>query len=245
MGLPNLGLDTYLKVADRHDPKIKPFLFSISGSLLQNNLSELDPVLIHPNISGIELNFSCPNLIGKPQIGYDFMQTEGLLRHWFEKNDPLNSKIIGIKLPPYFDPAHFQQISDIVNQYPLDFLTCINSIGNGLVVDIDTEQTVIYPKKGMGGLGGAIVKPTALANVQQLSMLTKFKIIGCGGVTNGSDIFEHLLCGASVVQVGTQLMREGPRCFTRLQKELQSVMDSKGYSHISQFQGRLKHIDPE
>ena len=27
-------------------------------------------------ISGIELNLSCPNIIGKPQIGYDFQQSD-------------------------------------------------------------------------------------------------------------------------------------------------------------------------
>ena len=39
------------------------------------------------------------------------------------------------------------------------------------------------------------------------------KIIGTGGVLTGRDAFEHILCGASMVQVGTTLHKEGVAAF--------------------------------
>ena len=57
-------------------------------------------------------------------------------------------------------------------------------------------------------------------------------IIGCCGIQSGMDIFEFILSGASAVQVGTQLLREGPICFNRLEKE-------KGYREINDFKGKL------
>src|SRR3712207_6983595 len=63
-----------------------------------------------------------------------------------------------------FRSVHFDQAAAIFNQYPLAFVNCVNSIGNGLV--IDDEQVVIKPKNGFGGIGGDYIKPTALANVQ-------------------------------------------------------------------------------
>ena len=37
----------------------------------------------------------------------------------------------------------------------------------------------------------------------------EIKIIGTGGIRNGQDAFEHLLCGASMLQIGTELHKEG------------------------------------
>ena len=96
----------------------------------------------------------------------------------------------------------------IIAKYPINFITCINSIANGLVIDTVKECPVIYPKSGFGGIGGNIVKPTALANVRQFYNLLspKMSVIGCGGVLTGEDAFHHLLAGASAVSVGTSLM---------------------------------------
>ena len=92
-------------------------------------------------------------------------------------------------------------------------MNSINSIGNGLYIDSDKEEVVIKPKGGFSGLGGEYVKPTALANVRAFAQRLKpeIKIIGTGGITCGKDVFEHLLCGATLVQVGTQLHQEGPQ----------------------------------
>ena len=122
--------------------------------------------------------------------------------------------------------------ADIIKEYPrLDFLTCINGIGNGLVIDSEKEETVIVPNEGRGGLGGSVVKPTGLANVKTFKRLLgdKVDIIGCGGVSNGMDAFEYFLAGASAVAVGTQLLRESPLAFGRLNQELVGIMEEKNY----------------
>ena len=49
-----------------------------------------------------------------------------------------------------FRYGHFNRMFNILNEYKnLDFLTCINGIGNGLYIDIDTEEPVIKPKNGL------------------------------------------------------------------------------------------------
>ena len=106
---------------------------------------------------------------------------------------------MGVKLPPYFDPAHHEQTARVIERVGVDFLSLINSVGNGLVVDPESETVVIKPKGGFGGLGGPLIKPVALANVRAFWKLFKGRlpIIGTGGVVSGTDIFEHLLCGAT------------------------------------------------
>lgn len=239
MGLPNLGVDFYLEYATQLNEE-KPFFLSVAGLSLEENLEILQKLNQSKANFIVELNLSCPNIPGKPQTGYDFERTKEVLEKVFEFYD----KPLGVKLPPYFDMVHFQDMANILNQFPLKFVTCINSIGNGLYIDTDNESVVIKPKNGFGGLGGEYVKPTALANVRQFYNLLKDEIavIGCGGVTSGKDVFEHILCGASMVQVGTQLMKEGVTVFDRLQDELREIMNRKGYENISDFKGKLKSI---
>ena len=77
------------------------------------------------------LNLSCPNVPGKPQIAYDFETTDRILSEVFA----YFTKPLGIKLPPYFDIVHFDQAAAIFNKYPLKFVNCVNSIGNGLYIE--------------------------------------------------------------------------------------------------------------
>ncbi len=241
MGLPNQGYRYYLDFAERAQTiHHKPYIMSVSGMSFDDNVKIISALASHCGIDAVELNLSCPNLPGKPQTGYDFEQSRVLLERVFEHaKQPL-----GVKLPPYFDLPHFDMMAQVLNDFPLAFVTCVNSIGNGLVIDTASEAVVIKPKSGFGGIGGDFIKPTALANVRKFYTLlnSDIAIIGCGGVKSGVDAFEHILCGASAVQVGTQLMREGTSCFERIGNELQAIMRSKGYQTVNDFRGKLREL---
>lgn len=241
MGLPNRGFDYYLDYALNYEKQqTQPLFFSIAGMSAAENL-EMLTMIEKSDFQGItELNFSCPNVPGKPQLAYDFEATEDLLQQVFARF----TKPLGIKLPPYFDLAHFDQMAEILNLFPLTYVNSINSIGNGLYIDTQKEAVVIKPKEGFGGLGGEYVKPTALANVRAFYTRLKpeIKIIGTGGIRNGQDAFEHLLCGATMLQIGTELHKEGPKIFDRITKELEQIMTEKGYRTIDEFRGKLKTI---
>lgn len=241
MGLPNRGFDYYLDYALNYEKQqTQPLFFSIAGMSAAENL-EMLTLIEKSDFQGItELNLSCPNVPGKPQLSYDFEATEDLLQQVFARF----TKPLGIKLPPYFDLAHFDQMAEILNQFPLTYVNSINSIGNGLYIDPQKEAVVIKPKEGFGGLGGEYVKPTALANVRAFYTRLKpeIKIIGTGGIRNGQDAFEHLLCGATMLQIGTELHKEGPKIFDRITKELEQIMTEKGYRTIDEFRGKLKTI---
>ncbi|BAV03199.1 dihydroorotate oxidase [Lactococcus formosensis subsp. formosensis] len=241
MGLPNLGfryyLDYVLEVQQNQDT---PIFFSIAGMSPEENLEMLGNIQ-KSAFSGItELNLSCPNVPGKPQLAYDFQATEQLL----EKVFAFFKKPLGVKLPPYFDLAHFDQMAEILNKFPLTYVNSVNSVGNALYIDTEEEAVVIKPKEGFGGLGGQYIKPTALANVRAFYTRLKpeIQIIGTGGIETGQDAFEHLLCGASMLQIGTALHKEGPEIFPRIIRELQEIMDKKGYKSIDEFRGKLKSL---
>lgn len=244
MGLSNLGFSYYLEYALAYEKvqenQNQPLFFSIAGMSVQENLEMLEKIE-KSGFNGItELNLSCPNVPGKPQLAYDFEATYETLKEVFS----IFSKPLGIKLPPYFDFAHFDQMADILNKFPLTYVNAINSVGNGLYIDTEQEAVVIKPKEGFGGIGGEYIKPTALANVRAFYTRLKpeIQIIGTGGIRTGQDAFEHLLCGASMLQIGTELHKEGPEIFSRIIKELTQIMSEKGYTSIDEFKGKLRTI---
>lgn len=243
MGLPNRGIDYYLDYVLKRQtafPDKNPAFFSVAGMSVEENMQLLKKTQ-ESDFQGVtELNLSCPNVPGKPQVAYDFELTEEILTKVFK----FFKKPLGVKLPPYFDIAHFDTIADVLNKFPLAYVNCINSIGNGLYIDVEQESVVIKPKNGFGGIGGDYVKPTALANVRAFytRLNPSIKIIGTGGIKTGQDAFEHLLCGASMLQVGTELHKEGVKIFDRLIAELQQIMAKKGYNKIEDFRGKLRSI---
>ncbi len=238
MGLPNLGYKAYLQMLpELKKLTMKPIIASLAG-MAPADIPVLMDAFMTSEADMIELNLSCPNLKGKPQIAYDFEMTDKILSN-VTKNI---TKPFGIKLPPYFDPAHWEAASAIFKKYPIDFLVSINSVGNTLLIDPEIEQPLIKPKGGFGGLGGDYAKPIALANVRAFSQLLgdRMSIIGVGGVKSGLDAFEFLLCGADAVQVGTQFMKEGSECFGRIDRELADILSRKGYQNVVAAKGKLK-----
>ena len=239
MGLPNLGYKAYAEMIPELKKLGKPVIASVAG-LCEDDFPTIAQVINEAQPDLIEVNLSCPNIPGKPQIGYDAEASERLMK----RVRKVITVPMGVKLPPYFDPAHHKLMGDVIGRCGVDFLNLINSVGNGLVVDPVTETVVIKPKGGFGGLGGTIIKPVALANVRAFwkHFKGRMPIIGTGGVMNGVDAFEHFLCGASAVQIGTVLVEEGVEVFKRLEQELAACLDKKGYRSVEECRGKLKEL---
>jgi dihydroorotate dehydrogenase (fumarate) len=136
-------------------------------------------------------------------------------------------------------------MAELLQQFPISFVTCINSLGNGLIIDTETERPVIRPKCGLGGIGGDVIRPFALSNVYQFrkALPDRIDVIGCGGISSGEWAFQHILVGATAVQIGSTYMREGTKCFKRIATDLQDIMIHKGYNTLDDFRGILKEMD--
>ena len=249
MGLPNEGYKFYQSKIGKYN---KPYMISVAGNYLMENQDILEEInrQMERELSRekdkimVEINVSCPNIVGKEQIAYNFPDLDKYLKNITNKE--YVNLILGLKLPPYFDPVHFQHLYKVLSKYTkqIKFLTAINSVGNTLIVNTETESTVIKPKQGLGGLGGIYIKPVALSNIRQLYNLfgRDMMIIGCGGISSGEDVFQHILCGATLCQIGSQLMIEGCDCFERIENELREILQKKNYKNLNEFRGKLKII---
>ena len=118
----------------------------------------------------------------------------------------------------------------------------MNTVGNTLMISPHSGSPVISPKGGYGGLSGPAVKPIALAQVRKFSELLdpSIDIVGVGGVQSGQDVYDMILCGAKVVQVGTCHWIEGPKCFDRIVEEFEEICRKNGVKELEEIRGKLK-----
>lgn len=214
-GLANLGWEFYRDNSQGWD---KPYIVSVAGLNLEDNIKIINGLQGH--VGGIELNLSCPNIRGKRQVAYSYDMMEFYLRKIFDE-DSIDSTF-GLKLSPYFDHCQFVEISEIINEFKteIDFVTCVNSLGNGYLMDGD--QPAIEANGGFGGIGGKAILPIGLGNVSKFRVLlhNSIAIIGCGGITTGQDVKDYLSLGATAVQVGTAFMERGTSVFEQLYREI-------------------------
>ncbi len=240
MGLPNLWYEKYIEFSHiLNDKYNKPVIASIVGMKPEDFPKIVEAFESRSACKALEINLSCPNVVGKAQIGYDWEDSRAIL----EKVCKLKKNTaFGIKLPPYFDFAHYEAMAKILIDFPIDFITCVNSVGNTLILDPLTHRPVIKPKGGFGGLGGAIIKPIALANTRKFYELIgdRIQIVGCGGIVNGIDAYEYSLCGASAIQIATEYDREGNSIFGRVKKETQEYAIGQWWKNIDEAKGKLE-----
>ncbi len=93
-----------------------------------------------------------------------------------------------------------------------------------------------------GGLSGRPLRDRSTAVIRQVYRLTngQIPIIGVGGVFSASDAYEKILAGASLVQVYTGLVYEGPELPRIINEGLIKLMQRDGVKNISEIVGKSK-----
>lgn len=94
--------------------------------------------------------------------------------------------------------------------------------------------------KETGGLSGRPLTSRSTEIIRQVYRLTEGRvpIIGVGGVFNGQDAYDKVAAGASLVQVYTGLIYEGPGITRSITQELSRLLRRDGYSHLTEAVGR-------
>jgi len=90
-----------------------------------------------------------------------------------------------------------------------------------------------------GGLSGAPLfrrSTDALAEVARLAA-GRLTLVGAGGVFSARDAYEKILCGASLVQLYTALVYEGPGLVARIKQGLAELLAADGFSNVREAIG--------
>jgi len=139
-----------------------------------------------------------------------------------------------MKMSPH---PNIQEIAKAVEQAGADALVMINSFGPCLSIDLETGLPLMGSKEGFGWLSGPAIKPLALRCVYDAARVVKIPIFGVGGISNGRDVAEMFMAGASAVQVCTEAILRGPTVYGKIARELNTFLDKHGYTSVEEIKG--------
>jgi len=114
---------------------------------------------------------------------------------------------------------------------------------DGMIVSNTTnarpESLMSKHKHETGGLSGAPIKDRSTECIRTMYKLTKGRIpiVGVGGVGSGRDAYDKLRAGASLIQVYSMMVYEGPGVVSRIQKELVDILSENGYRSVEDVVG--------
>ncbi|HKX22920.1 MAG TPA: dihydroorotate dehydrogenase (quinone), partial [Rhizorhapis sp.] len=90
-----------------------------------------------------------------------------------------------------------------------------------------------------GGLSGAPLHDLALQRLRDFRKATggSIPLIGVGGISNAEQAYARIRAGASLIQLYSALVFEGPFLPKRINAGLKSLLVRDGFSHISEAVG--------
>ncbi len=138
------------------------------------------------------------------------------------------------------------QFAKALEEAGADGIVAINAIGPCLSIEIENAMPMLGSSHGYGWLSGPAIKPFAVRYVADIARAVKIPIIGAGGVTNGRDVVEFIMAGASAVQISTAAIIRGHTIYGLIANEMAKFMRAKNYNTINDFKGiALRHLPTE
>lgn len=244
-GFKSAGIESILKKINKREKRI-PLGVSIgSTNKTYKDIEEMsddivfsfERVLKENYFDYFELNISCPNLVNNESLINKFDTPQGLklLLSRLEKlhfNKPLFIKMYSEK--SVYDTF---LLGDVASTYR--FVSGL--IFSNLVKD---RKNTAFNKEEIAsaGAGNFSGKPTEELSNNLISEVYKkykdrFIIIGCGGIFTGADAYEKIKRGATLVQMITGMIYEGPQQIGVINKELAELLKKDRYKNIKEAMG--------
>ncbi len=232
VGLSNPGLDEMIKEIQLYRKHCKaPIIASIFGRSI-DEFGEVTQRASNAEPDMIEVNVSCPNVhseFGQPfgDSCPDTAKITQIVKKYAGKIP------VSIKLGPH-GPG-IGVIAKVCEENGADTITAINTVGPGMIIDIDVKKPVL--SNLTGGVSGPAILPIAVKSVFEVYKNVKIPIIGTGGITKSSDAIQMILAGATAVGVGTAVYYEGIEVFRKLNDGIEAYLKDNGYKSIDEIRG--------
>ena len=183
----------------------------------------------------IVINVSSPNTPGLREL-QNRNNLENLIiltKKYKNSQNNLIKKPLLIKISP-----------DIEDEQKRDI--ALTSLAQGIDGIIISNTTISRPSSlhdhrnsEIGGLSG---KPLFLQSTMLLKEMYNFTggkipLIGVGGISSGKDAYEKIKAGASLIQLYTGLIYDGPKLVNKINIELSHLIQADGYKNITEAIG--------
>lgn len=134
-----------------------------------------------------------------------------------------------VKIAPDLASADLEDIAAVVADVGIDGIIATNTTISR-PADLRDQQ-----KGQIGGLSGAPLKDKAKDVISDLYQLVgrDIPLIGVGGIASGADAYARIRAGASLVQVYSALVFDGPYLAARIAAELAELLERDGFKSVA------------
>lgn len=182
------------------------------------------------------INISCPNTC----MGEPFTEPTALDKLLSAIDAIKTKKPVFLKLAADLTTEKLDAIIAVTDNHRVHGFICTN-----LTKDRGNENIKDTDVPAQGGMSGALVKDRSDAMISYLYKKTngRYVIIGCGGIFSAQDAYEKICRGASLLQLITGMIFEGPQLISTINAELTELLTADGYTTISEAVGSKHRID--
>ncbi|MEI6222615.1 MAG: quinone-dependent dihydroorotate dehydrogenase [bacterium] len=192
--------------------------------------------LVFPYADVFIVNVSSPNTPGLRTLqGKD--ELTKILKALVKKRKefaPTTPKPILVKIAPDLTNSQIDDVLDVIKKTKIDGIVATNTT-------LSRPKSLLSKNKAeTGGLSGLPLKDKATKIIRYIAKKTdgKLPIIGVGGIFTAEDAYEKIKAGASLVQIYTSMVYEGPALPKRICKGLVTLMEKNGKQNIADVVGK-------
>ncbi len=219
IGLANPGVDEILlKVLPEAAGLPVPLIVNVAGETVDEFPAVIEKLELSSVPFGYEVNVSCPNVAAG---GMTFGASPSAVEEISRLVRSVASRPFSVKLTP--NEGSITEAALAAQAGGADGVTVCNTF-LGMKVDWRTGEAPL--KRKVGGYSSPALLPLTVARVYKTREKVDIPIIASGGVSCPEDILELLSAGASMVQVGTMLMRR-PDAAKELREGVIGLLESR------------------
>lgn len=181
----------------------------------------------------LTVNVSSPNTAGLRNLQARDQLHNLLQRVCTEHQAGSRKPPLLVKIAPDLDEAQMEDIASVVLTNRID----------GLIISNTTvsRPSVIPPQLAQeaGGLSGRPLFEMSTQVLARMYQLTegKLPIIGAGGIMSGADAYAKICAGASLLQLYSGMVYQGPMIITRVLRELADLLRRDGHATVASAVG--------
>ncbi len=241
VGLSNPGVDATIEEVRTAKKALKPKGVAVIASVFAESVYDFGVVAqkiskAEPDL--IEVNISCPNV--EHEFGQFFCATPYVAAQVTRRVKQATTIPIIVKLSP--NEANIAEIAKAVVDAGADAVSAINTLGPGMVIDIESRAPVISNR--VGGISGPAIHPIAVRCVNDIARVVRVPIIGIGGNTTGRDAIEMIIAGAHGIGVGSAIYSRGLAVFREITDGIEDYMRRHGCARLADLRGSLVSTAP-
>lgn len=221
---PMEGFPVGINIAKTHDPAI------VGEAAVSDIVSSVR--VAAPHASYLVLNVSCPNT----REGKTFEDPESLDSLLMSVRAVPDLPPLLVKLSPDLDEGMVIDIVSVLERYRIDGVVVANTSRDRRAL---STRAGLVSKIGAGGLSGAPIRDRSTMMIRQLYGMTqgRMPIIGVGGIMSAEDAYVKMRAGASLIQLYTGLVYEGPGLISQINHGLIRLLARDHFSHLGECVG--------